>query len=425
MTALERPTTSQAEGEHSVNRKFPALAASIVVPYSFLAMFESVAILPFPRLYVIGAVLSAVAAVLALPIVFGGFHALARWAQVELALIVAFVVMVLLSLLDAIRPVDHRNDVVSLVMAVLMSVVVAAAALQSQLSLRFLRKLMTASAVVGVLALVVAPDRLGWDGARLSALGHDPNELASYLAIVFTGYAYSLIYLSRSSSLNRTHAIVAIVTFGGILLTGSRGGLIGVVGAIVLIGPLSGRVSVRSLKNLALIATVVSSLLAGAYLYLDPATLPADSSAIGRFFDPDAQSSDDRAGGRVELYQLGIEASLRHPANGVGAGGYNPTDSREISFTAGPHNTFITAASQYGILAAVALTVLTLRVMLRLLRSSGFEQQFLGAGLLALVLCGLTVSLEGKKVTWLLLGFCVVAVAQIRQQGIRPDRSVG
>lgn len=375
---------------------------------------ERVQLSPFERVYVVGAALSALFVVLNPALLLSRVGVLLRWAQVEVALALTFLVFAMLSTLDAALPREHAEDVRALTLAVLMALVIAAIA--ADVGPEVVRRFLGFGSIAASLFLIVAPDERGWSGARLSALGQDPNELASYLGATVAIFAYLLIFgkAARRSVMFARFLLVGLI-LAGLLVTGSRGGLIATVAALILSVPLSGRVSVRSIRNLMGIALALGVLGLVGYLTIDPALLPVESTSLSRFFDAGAQSSNDRAGGRVGLYQLAFETMLRHPVLGVGAGGFSPGDDTETWFTLGAHNTFLAAGSQYGIPAAVALAVLTIRLIRRLFRSRDIEAQAIGAGLVALVVAGLTVSIEGEKVVWLVLGYSIALILRERR----------
>ncbi len=154
-----------------------------------------------------------------------------------------------------------------------------------------------------------------FDASRLSGGILDPNTLAASLLPALAICAFGM--WAVRGPMRWLLGSCAALFVGAILLTGSRGALVGlavvVVGSLILGGPLR-----RTMLALALGLTAVA---VGWYAFAAPAQMKE------RIADPGGGT------GRLDLWMLGGRVVEDHPITGVGAGNFRVVEPRYFSET--------------------------------------------------------------------------------------------
>lgn len=193
--------------------------------------------------------------------------------------------------------------------------------------------------------------------SRAGAVGllGDPNDLAM---VLLTGVPFALLALARDRGISRLVWLVALcLTFGGVLVTQSRGGLLGLAAAMYVL--LRDR-----LKSRVLTWIIVGGALLG---LVAMAGITARHGLGGGDLDASAQ-------GRLDAWRAGVRMFRFHPLAGVGVGHFpsqyldyavNPNEWRAMS----AHNTWVQVLGETGLVGVVpflGLCWLTIRSALRL-----------------------------------------------------------
>jgi O-antigen ligase len=187
----------------------------------------------------------------------------------------------------------------------------------------------------------------------VSGIFGNPNDLAMNMVCILPLAA--MVALSRHNSIpwRVVAAVASVLMIATVLFTKSRGGALSL--AIVLLTVLF---TSRAIKPAIAVALVASSLVAVPFV---PQTYWARMATI---FDAEADS-EGFTGSREEratLMKEGIDAFLRHPVTGVGAGQFVNYDAPDrVAQWRETHNALIQVASEIGIIGMLALCYLMYR----------------------------------------------------------------
>lgn len=209
----------------------------------------------------------------------------------------------------------------------------------------------------------------GFDGGRFQVLGdaYDPNDTAYVLLSLFP----LCLYFVRFDE-GLTKKLVAIAAIGGaiatILLTGSRGGLLGLAAVLlILLLTRTGGIG-KSQKAIFLV------MLACAGLFLQ------DKINIDRYLTLADISSDyntSAEGGRIDLWTAAVELSLANPITGVGVDCFSFAhwQSRALAGELylryhAVHNSFLQIAAEVGLIGLAVYALICLRSIATFLRIS-------------------------------------------------------
>lgn len=253
---------------------------------------------------------------------------------------------------------------------------------------------------------------------RFSSSGSDANEAALLLAI---GIPLALFLALHSTGkwirlFNMSYVPVAVVA---IALSGSRTVIIAGVAVVAYIVTI-----VRKMRPATMLALLV--LLIGGFTAV---SLIVPASAVERSTSVGSDLSEGDLSGRTEIWLESFDSFIERPLHGAGAAA-----TREALPTGKvAHNVLITIAVELGLVGVSLFTVLGITV-LRSLRSMDRDSRHLWLAVLCTWGIGsLTLAIDTRKYTWLVLGLAVAASgvaarqARIRRPGARmysPDRHV-
>lgn len=195
----------------------------------------------------------------------------------------------------------------------------------------------------------------------------DPNDTAYVLLALFP---LSLHFVRFDEGLIKKLVAIAAVcgAIATILLTGSRGGLLALA-AVLLI----------------LLFTRAGGIGAGAKMFMVLALalawyLLGDAVNVERYkglFDLSSDYNVSAQGGRMDLWQRGIELSLEHPLTGVGVGcfafanhEYRTRIGETFLMWQVPHNSFVQVASEVGLIGVALFVVINVRSAITFIRVS-------------------------------------------------------
>lgn len=187
------------------------------------------------------------------------------------------------------------------------------------------------------------------------------------------------------------------LAFLGITLTGTRMALIATVPAILF--------GIVSLGNLRRRQRVFISLLAIAGILAIIPFIPANS--VERLLTTGQEISTGALGGRSHIWRMGLQTFAEHPVLGVGSGAFKTA----VGIGNVAHNTFVSILTETGI---VGLALFLGMVGFSVIQAQKHPPTGVRFWLTLLAIWGLgasTLSLETRKVTWLVLSLAAAAGA--------------
>ncbi|HMO87206.1 MAG TPA: O-antigen ligase family protein, partial [Lacipirellulaceae bacterium] len=193
------------------------------------------------------------------------------------------------------------------------------------------------------------PERVYGAGAGSFA---DPNDLALSLVMVFP-LAWWLVQ-SGATRRGRFLAFAALMAMlGGILITQSRGGLLALGAAVLVLGIRSRNPLAFLTKTLAIGATVLLLML--------------PTGSLDRYASIPQYQSDESAMTRVAIWKAGLRMVGDHPLTGVGAGTFELVYGKHYidrqnagNVWRAAHSSYIQAAAELGIVGLLIWLALPL-----------------------------------------------------------------
>ena len=241
---------------------------------------------------------------------------------------------------------------------------------------------------------------MGMREGRIGVFGNafDPNDTAFVLLSLFPPCLFFVRF--KNGLLIRLVAIVASCSaLAVILLTGSRGGMLG-LGAILLLMLLTRIGGINSGQKILFTLLIVAT----AFLFRDMIDLDRYMTIADLSSDYNASSE----GGRIDLWTAAIKLAAAHPITGVGVECFafaqyllRERAGAEYLGWLQPHNSLLQIASEVGVIGFAIFMFIIVRSLVVFYRAgstgssdqSPIEREFSGlAGLLFLGFCGLLVS---------------------------------
>jgi O-antigen ligase len=249
---------------------------------------------------------------------------------------------------------------------------------------------------------------------RYAAFSINPNEAGLRLALsVPLGIYLATIETRRIRVwLYRLHLALAV---WALLLTGSRGALIALVAALLMI-PLSFRKwslrqKVAALAIIAIVAFTAATLV--------PA---AEWRRLGRTGTEISQGTMNK---RTIIWHAGVNVFLEHPFFGVGAGAFAPSVQPEMAFEWVAHNTFLSILVEQGVIGFGVFLLLLVMMIFGALRLPSLERTLWIVMLLSWAVGVSAMTWESSKPTWFLFGLLTANIyalsGAVRQGSRRPS----
>jgi O-antigen ligase len=294
------------------------------------------------------------------------------------------------------------------------------------------------TAFTAAYGLVLRPES-DQSAERLASTIADPNFLAAILVAGLALGGSALIAARRHRLLQLGALITIALCLGAFVLTGSRGGIVGLAAALIAAIAFGGRWRLQ----IVLAATAIATLAVGYYATLAPHTL------LDRFSTATTGEVSLRDS-RVTIWTVAWRMSLDHPVTGVGIGNF-PTRSAEYSIEPGAtyrtdrtidqpavaHNSYLGPLAEtgfvgFGLFISILLFSIGcgVRAVRRFARDGDRAMEALGRGLVIALIGTLTsaffISAESDKFIWLMLamGPALLGVAE-RSEPIRSSRREG
>jgi O-antigen ligase len=300
-------------------------------------------------------------------------------------------------------------------------------------AVRILATLVGGATVAAVSAVLAAPGPESAVYGRATGTIGDPNELAAALVVGLALATAFAVNRHIRGSLRAVSAGSATLCLLGILLSLSRGGLLG-VGAGLLIAVLVGG---RWRRRVLAVCGAVAVLGVGYFAFL--ASLPARERVLN--------VSGGGGTGRLDLWTVGLRMIGAHPVRGVGSGQFANSSVHYLlqpgviergdfilSTPKVAHNTYLNIVSELGLVGgALFLLILVLCVSSLWLAISRVRRD--GDERLEILLRGLLVGMGGYFVTlmfisenyakllWILLalGPTLLAVVSVPPRSARDE----
>jgi len=255
---------------------------------------------------------------------------------------------------------------------------------------------------------------------RVNSVFWDPSVYGRYLAVaILVTLAGILLGGARGPRVAWLYLVVA-VTWVGLLISFSQSSFAALaVGIVVAAAVAWGRRAVAGLLGLAALAVVVTL------------ALPQVREQI---VDRGRSGIDKVTSGRSNLVAEGVRIALRHPVQGVGAGGFVKEYSRRQGLVgrqqkrAASHTTPVTVAAEQGVVGLALLLWLVVAAIVATLRGlgRGFTSRVsLGVGvvLVAILVHSLFyAAFFEDPMTWALLGLVGLA-ARVPKKPASPPAS--
>jgi O-antigen ligase len=334
----------------------------------------------------------------------------------------------------SIWPGASRNFVIFGLPPLIVATVIACSMRKSWKSLRgTLLVLLLCGFVLGALAALHSHGRAADSGTDL-----DPNDLA-YVLVTVVPLGLAFLNLATSRIQKILYSLVTVITVAALLLTGSRGGMLGFLTIVLLfvfvpLGVAEPSKRMRSLRSSVAVLVVIAG--AGMAIW---SQLP--QSAQERYMtllhlNNDYNSNLDDKSGRESVWLRGIKAFEARPI------GYGPQTYQMVDFRFGgefkaPHNSYLEALVELGPLGLwffLRMYLLTLRALQRtrstmLARASPSTDQVERAvltramqyGVLGNMVAGFFLSDAYSMLPWVIFGLTAAVSALPVEQPAQPE----
>jgi O-antigen ligase len=232
----------------------------------------------------------------------------------------------------------------------------------------------------------------------------DSNLFAGYLGL---SLLFGLLLWKIDPSWRKWVLVIVPIQVAGIFFSASRGTMLSLTVVLCL---LIGIAMTWKMRMIAGGCAFVVALGAGALMA--KSDWLASNPFTERLATTTVNVNDDSASDRKTLWVDALERFEGSPLFGVGRGNFRPLDERDKTKTGAVHDMFLGIACETGILGVIAYALALLRYAFEMLmdrfaarRRFPASTRILLCGLMLLMLCGLTISLENFRGLWMLVGF--------------------
>jgi O-antigen ligase len=228
---------------------------------------------------------------------------------------------------------------------------------------------------------------------RFAAGEADPNDHAMVLALGLS-MAWYLGMTTRQPILRwvyRAYLPVAIVVIG---LTGSRGGMLAAIVALMVVPLTMTRLSPGRLAS-AILILGISGAVAVTYV---------PDRLVERFASTGADVGDLSFGGRFKLWNAGFQAWTLKPLLGYGTTGFTRAVTQRLgAFTQVAHNSFLSVLVEEGLLGFVFYILMFVAVFRSIMQLPLVERRFALVLFGTLIVAMLPLTWEHRKAAWFVL----------------------
>lgn len=244
---------------------------------------------------------------------------------------------------------------------------------------------------------------------RYAGFDYNPNELGFTVALGLP-MAWYLALAQPRTWLTWPNRLFVPLGMAAILLTASRGAFIPAVAALLLIP--------WTLPRLRMGAKMTTCALAlGALLF---ARQLAPEASWQRLATTSADMETGSFGGRLKIWNAGLEVFGQHPLVGVGAGGFDVAVTPVLGYPKPPHQTFLSVLVGQGVVGFLLFTGLFASAMLSLRRMASLERRFWLVMLLTLGIGLMPRTWDYRKPLWLALSLLASHAAVAQAARSRP-----
>jgi O-antigen ligase len=243
---------------------------------------------------------------------------------------------------------------------------------------------------------------------RNSTFNMNPNDIGLRLALSVP----MALYLAASEKqdfrvwLYRLHMILAV---SALLMTGSRGALIALMGSLLMI-PMTFRK--WTFRQKAVMAVVVVAAIMTAI-----AIVPA--STWDRMSTTGTEIRQGTMDARTVIWRAGIDVFLDHPFFGIGGGAFATAIERNVVIAWVAHNSFLSVLVELGIVGFAIFAVLLVMLIYSAMRLPVLGRSLWLVMLLTWALGASGMTWENTKPTWLIFGLLVADSAGVQVAAAR------
>ena len=232
---------------------------------------------------------------------------------------------------------------------------------------------------------------------RYSANGLNPNDLGLMLALSIPMIVYLLARRKQNPAIALFRWAQFVLCVAAVLLTGSRGGLVATLAALLALPLMYGRLP-RSQKVVAIFASI-GAVVCGVLL------VPLDTWR--RFFQLGTEISEGTMTHRTQIWAASVEVFRSHALLGVGSSAHPAAVVSIIGRPLAAHNTFLSVLVELGVPGELLLIGLLGAAFFCAWRMRGLERILWLACLVSwcIGVCG--GSWEHRKATWFIFGTLV------------------
>jgi O-antigen ligase len=252
-------------------------------------------------------------------------------------------------------------------------------------------------AYVAAFETILLYRRMAGELRRFTAGDTDPNDLAMTLALALP-MAWYLGTTHRQTLvrwISRAYLPVGVLA---ILLTGSRGGLLTMIVALLVVPLTMDRLTTGRLVT-AVAMLAISAGLAAAYI---PHTIVERLSTTG------AEVETGDLGNRRVIWRAGFHAFERRPLTGYGTSGFKRAVTPELGAASNvAHNTYLSVLVEQGIVGLIPYLLMFVAVYRAIGRLPKLERRFALTLFATLTFAILSLTWEDSKPLWIILAVLV------------------
>jgi O-antigen ligase len=235
---------------------------------------------------------------------------------------------------------------------------------------------------------------------RYSVEGFNPNSLG-FLLVLAIPIAWHLGLTHRNPILRWVNRLYMPIGTLATLLTGSRGALVVLAVALLIVPATLGRLSI-GLKVAVL--TVITASVVAAGIFVPPVTWARLATTADEI---ESGSLNER---RV-IWEAGLELFPRHPIGGVGAGGFPQAVRPFLGYKGMAHNTFLSVLLEEGIVGLTLFVLMFVSIYFHARSAPPEERRFVLILLLVFTIGLLPRNWEFDKPTWLMFALLLAPVS--------------